>query len=516
MKKQTVICGVLLCDGTGAAPFPADLFLADDRIVKIGSGSHAGFEEIHAEGLLACPGFVDVHAHSDLSLLAAPDAFGKISQGITTEISGNCGLSPFPVTDQNREKLAHTWKNYGIELTWNDFSGYADRLEKASPAVNAALLCGHNSLRSAVLGYGDEPVTETALTEMKNLLRNMIGQGALGLSTGLLYIPGKFAKTDELQELMSVLKETDSVYATHLRNEGDTLLEALEEAISLAQHGSGKLQVSHLKTALQRNWHKIDALFDLIDRAKTAGVQVSADRYPYTYGQTNLSVILPPPYDKMPDLQITETLKNDDAACAALERDLEKEDRWDGIILSSTENLAGLTVTQAAEKMGVTPARLVVELVRKDSAGTLAAFGGMSKENMRRIIARNDVFCGTDETARPRDFSIGRSHPRGFGAFPEFLKRNLENGLPLEQIIRRMTGAPAEKFGLKDRGVLREGAFADLVLIDLKKLCARSSFADPHAPADGIEKVFVNGVLSYADGRVTARAGKVLRNVKWQ
>lgn len=514
MKKQTVICGALLCDGTGSAPFSADLFLVDDRIVKIGTGSRAGFEEIHAEGLLVCPGFVDVHAHSDLSLLAAPDAFGKISQGVTTEISGNCGLSPFPVTDRNREKLSHTWKNYGIDLTWTDFSGYADRLEKASPAVNAALLCGHNSLRSAVLGYGDEPVTETALTEMKNLLKKMIGQGALGLSTGLLYVPGKFAKTDELQELMSVLKETDALYATHLRNEGDTLLEALEEAILLAQYGSGKLQVSHLKTALQRNWHKIDALFDAIDRAKRAGVQVTADRYPYTYGQTNLSVILPPPYDRMPDARITGTLKDDDAACAALERDLEKEDRWDQIILTSTENLAGLTVTQAAEKMGVTPARLVVELVRKDSAGTLAAFGGMSEKNMTRIIARDDVFCGTDETARPRDFSIGRSHPRGFGAFPEFLKRNLENGLPLEQIIRRMTGAPAEKFGLKDRGVLREGAFADLVLIDLKKLCARSSFTDPHAPADGIEKVFVNGVLSYADGKVIARAGKVLRNAK--
>lgn len=514
MKKQTVICGALLCDGTGSAPFSADLFLADDRIVKIGTGSRAGFDEIRAEGLLVCPGFVDVHAHSDLSLLAAPDAFGKISQGVTTEISGNCGLSPFPVTDRNREKLSHTWKSYGIDLTWTDFSGYADRLEKASPAVNAALLCGHNSLRSAVLGYDDEPVTETALTEMKNLLKKMIGQGALGLSTGLLYVPGKFAKTDELQALMSVLKETDALYATHLRNEGDTLLEALEEAILLAQYGSGKLQISHLKTALQRNWHKIDALFDAIDRAKRAGVQVTADRYPYTYGQTNLSVILPPPYDRMPDARITETLKEDDAACAALERDLEKEDRWDQIILTSTNGLAGLTVTQAAKKMGVTPARLVVELVRKDSAGTLAAFGGMSEENMTRIIARDDVFCGTDETARPRDFSIGRSHPRGFGAFPEFLKRNLENGLPLGQIIRRMTGAPAEKFGLKDRGVLREGAFADLVLIDLKKLCARSRFADPHAPADGIEKVFVNGVLSYADGRVIARAGRVLRNAK--
>lgn len=514
MKKQTVICGALLCDGTGTAPYTADLFLVDDRIVKIGSGSHAGFEEIHAEGLLVCPGFVDVHAHSDLSLLAAPDAFGKISQGITTEISGNCGLSPFPVTDRNREKLAHTWKSYGIDITWTDFSGYAHRLKKASPAVNTALLCGHNSLRSAVLGYDDEPVTETALTEMKDLLRTMIGQGALGLSTGLLYVPGKFAKTGELQELMSVLKETDSLYATHLRNEGDTLLEALEEAISLALYGSGKLQVSHLKTALQRNWHKIDALFEMINRAKAAGVQVSADRYPYTCGQTNLSVILPPPYDRMPDARITETLKDDDAACAALERDLEREDRWDQIILSSTDGLAGLTVSDAAEKMGVTPARLVVELVRKDSAGTLAAFGGMSEENMRRIIARDDVFCGTDETARPRDFSIGRSHPRGFGAFPEFLKRNLENGLPPGQIIRRMTGAPAEKFGLTDRGILRVGAFADLVLIDLKKLCARSSFADPHAPADGIEKVFVNGTLSYADGKVIARAGKVLRNAK--
>ncbi len=511
MKKQTVICGGMLCDGTGTAPFSADLFLEDDRIVKIGTGSRAGYEIVHAEGCLVCPGFIDVHAHSDLSLLAAPDAFGKISQGITTEISGNCGLSPFPVTDRNREKLAHTWRNYGVDITWSDLAGYAAAFEKASPAVNAAMLCGHNSLRSAVLGYGDELLTESALAEMKALLKTMIGQGAFGLSTGLLYVPGKFAETGELQNLMSVLKETDTLYATHLRNEGDTLLEAVEEAVGLAEHGSGKLQISHLKTALKRNWHKIDALFEIIDRANADGLRVTADRYPYTRGQTNLSVILPAPYDRMPDALISERLQNDPAACAALERDLEKEERWGQIILTSTDGLAGLTVAAAAEKTGVTPAALTVSLLRNDSAGTLAAFGGMSEENMCRIIAREDVFCGTDETARPRDYSVGLSHPRGFGAFPEFLKRNLSGGLPLEQIIRRMTAAPAEKFGLKDRGFLRAGAFADLVLIDLENLCAKSSFAEPHAPAAGIEKVYVNGILSYTDGKVIARAGKLLK-----
>lgn len=512
------ITGGLICDGTGEPAFEGGLRISGDRIADVfhGAGTFSGVRTFDAKGLVLSPGFIDVHSHSDLSLLAAPEAFGKISQGITSEINGNCGLSPFPVNECNRAHLESVWAQYGEKLSWSDLAGYHAELARRRPAINAGSLCGHNTLRAFALGYGDRAAAPDDLAVMQNELARALEQGAFGLSTGLLYVPGKFSSTEELLRLMAELKASDRIYATHLRNEADTLLEALDEALFLAENGSGRLEVSHLKTAFERNWPKLDSVFACLEKARQNGLAVTADRYPYTFGQTNLSIILPPPFDRLPDADIQARLNADPAACENVLRELEKQTFWHGIILTAVpgadgDALAGMYLDEAAAKRGTTPARLTLELVKLDSPGTMAAFGGMSRDNMKRIIAKAYVCCGTDETARPADFSLGRSHPRGFGAFPEFLRLNLDSGEALESAVHRVTGLPAKIFQLNDRGILKRGAFADIVAFDPARLRPGSDFAHPHAVAQGIECVWVNGAEAYRNGRVTARAGRALK-----
>ncbi len=505
-----VIRNARVYDGLGGEPCLCDVVLEKERIHAVLPAGTAETGEItDASGLSLAPGFIDVHAHSDLTLLAAPEAFGKISQGITTEISGNCGQSFFPVTDLNREALRKQAVRYGVELEWQDFASYRKTLEKVRPAVNFSCLSGHSTLRAAVLGYENIPASPEVMETMRKYLADAFRNGCPGISTGLIYVPGKFAAKEELEQLFSVLKEYDALYATHIRSEGDGLTEALEEAVSLAQSGSGRLQVSHLKTALPRNWHKLPEVFRIIESARKKGLRVTADRYPYTYSQTSLSVILPEPYDGMTDSVIQDVLSASPEECARCQAVLEKKD-LSHVILSFTslpeyKSLLGLHTPDAAGKVKMSPAAFLMDVLKRDAARAQGAFGGMSEENMTQILGKPWVCCGTDETARPADESLGRSHPRGFGSMPEFLNR-VKEPASLAGAIRKVTSLPAEIFRLKDRGVIAPGMYADLVLFDETELAAVSDFARPHAAAKGIRRVWVNGVCAYEPG------GKIRRN----
>ena len=308
------------------------------------------------------------------------------------------------------------------------------------------------------------------------------------------------------------------IYATHLRSEGDKLEEALDEAIRLAENAALPLQISHLKTALPRNWHKLDAVLSTIETARARGVRIGADRYPYTYSQTSLSIVLGKPYDTMTDAAIKSRLQNDPAAFERARLELGKSGRdWSRVILTqsrapSAAGLAGKTVLEAAGLRGVNPAELVMKILREDAPGSMAAFGGMSEENLRRILGRDWVGCGTDEKARPPDFTFGTSHPRGFGSFPRFIRILRGLGVPMEKIVRRITAQPAAFFHLSGRGMIRPGAAADLVVFDAEKLDSEADFSSPHTPAAGIRSVYVNGAVAYDGERrqVVARPGRVL------
>lgn len=474
-------CRVLTDGGTVAAVDPGLPHSAADRSEDLG-------------GRILAPGFLDAHGHSDLALAARPEAFGKATQGVTTEIMGNCGLSAFPLTGCNREHLQELWEQYGVTLDWADFAGWRAMLAAKRAAIRAEALVGHNTLRAAVAGYGDETLSKRQLEKMKALLDRELAAGALGLSSGLLYVPGKFATPGELAELLRVVARHDKIYATHLRSEGAELLEALDETIATAREaGLKKLHISHFKTAGMANWGKLDAALERFEAAREAGLRVTVDRYPYIESMTQLGVILP---GKAGDL--------DDSALARLLADSGERARvtaelaasraagyWEMVRLVSTRapgfaGAGGRTVAALAEERKLAPAALVTELLAADATGTTAAFRGMSEENMRRILALPFCMMGSDENARPADDSIGRGHPRAFGAAARFLRLRLDAGSPVEAAVRQMTGLTAETFGLADRGLVAPGRQADLAAFDPDEIDGTADYANPHTPARGV------------------------------
>lgn len=558
-----IIKNARIADGGGGEPFTGSVVCRNGVIADVyrenrGLSDTAGLEVVDADGLLLCPGFIDPHGHSDISILVAPDAEGKLSQGITTEIYGNCGLSAFPVTKLNRDHLNELFRRYELPLTWNSFQEYEKLVRKAHPALNVATLCGHNTLRSSVMGYDARIADAREIREMRDALAKVLARGeggergdgdwekrrdgeelgesslssvspsvhqskqgggacptklierrgVLGFSTGLLYSPGNSAAREELLALGAIVAECDGVWATHLRSEGDGLLESLDEFISIGvESGCRKLHVSHLKTAGEANWCKLDGALARISQAAENEIRITADRYPYVESMTSLSVFMPSPYSDMDDSSLMKLLKTSDGFARFADTAARMpESRWSTLrIVSTSANPApavfadpaevrGKILAELADEIGLAPGEICARLLRDDAAGTTAASQGMSESNMRRILAQPFVCCCTDETARPADFSLGASHPRAYGSFPKFM-RTLMPQLPIGEIVRKMTSLPAEIFGLANRGAIAPGRAADLVLLDPDVIATSESatFADPHKKAAGIARVWVNG-----------------------
>ncbi len=511
IKNATII------DGSGLAPLSRDVLISGDFISALAESIPAHFadELIDASGLCLSPGFIDTHGHSDVSLLAAPSAEGRISQGITTEIGGNCGLSVFPVTDLNREHLQELYKTYNVNISWRGISDYAFLFNSRQPAVNFASLCGHNTLRAALGGYERKDISASALKAAGALLESILLEGAAGFSTGLLYVPGKFAEFQELADLMKALGSSGKIYATHLRSESSSLLESVDEAIELClASGTRQLHISHLKTAGKANWYKLPAL---LEKIKGAPLQISADRYPFIESMTSLSVILPEPYASMDDVSLQKLLKDETSFASLISAlgEAEKERDWDCVRFVSSssqkfESFRGETIKDISSALSLDPVVVCAEILRDSASSASAAFKGMSYDNMISILSQDFVCCGSDESARPLDYSIGRSHPRGFASMPLFLSL-LKNSIPLPEIIRRMTSLPAKLFKVQGRGLIKPGYFADLLLFDPEKFISKADFKNPHCPAEGVYKVFVNGKLAFDEGRYPERAGRFLK-----
>jgi N-acyl-D-amino-acid deacylase len=515
-----LIKNALVVDGSGAPGINADVLVEKDKIAGFGINLSAayGVEVIDADGMVLSPGFIDVHSHSDMAILAAPEALGKISQGITTEIVGNCGLSLFPVTKFNHEHLEDLYKNYGEKVTWHTIEEYSALVNHCQPAVNIASLCGHNTLRAAVAGYELEQLSGKQILKMEELLSSSIQGGATGFSSGLLYVPGKFASGDELVRLLKVLSKFHVQYATHLRSEGNMLIEAIEETISSCIAAEQKmLHISHFKAAGQRNWFKIDQAIATLENAQFKMDRISADCYPYTESMTQLSTIAPVPYDNLDDAALMKALADHKnfKKCADFLVSLPQE-RWKNIRLVSTgidklRQYCGKTFSEIRSLTKIPEWQLAAELLRDDAINTSAAFMGMSSEIVRRIAMLPYTVCGTDESARPQDYRIGRSHPRGFGAFPSFFQMNCKH-LPLETVIHKMTGMPADIFKIKGRGYIGTGACADLTLFSPEQYTSDADFTNPHSVCKGVKSVWVNGKLAYdIQQSVSGRYGKFLK-----
>jgi len=503
---------VELYDGTGKPPFMADVAVRGDKIAAVapsGTFNRTGCTVIDGRGKALVPGFVDVHTHSDSAVYRLPGADSKIMQGVTTDISGNCGTSYYLAGAKNAKDA--------LKKAYGNFSAYLDLVEKASPAVNVAHLCGHNSLRIHVMGYEDRRPTREEMRRMKELLADALNNGAAGFSSGLYYLPGKFADTEEVKELASLLKGTGKPYATHMRSESDTLLEALAEAIEIARAGDNNLEVSHFKTCFERNWGKLDRAFAMIAEARKSGMNVLEDRYPYVYSSTSLRVIVPPPFDKVSPSKLCGRLKKDAAYRAQLTEALRTKGRrdMDRILLVSSpiakhRPYFSKSMVEIGQMMGgISPQEAVVNLLASGTSPS-AAFGSMNEDNLKRILADPYVVCCSDSSIRGKNSRGG--HPRAFGSFPRFF-RIASNSCPYAEVIRRMTSLPAAKFNIRGRGVIAPGYFADLVLLDLNNYDSKADFAVVSRTPTGIEAVYVNGQLAYSPdpGVKTTRAGRVLR-----
>ena len=444
------------------------------------------------------PGFIDAHGHSDISVLADKEAFSKITQGVTCEIVGNCGLSAFPISCENFDHLTNLYSNYGVDISWESFSDYQLYLKNNASKLNIKSLVGHNTLRACVAGYDKISLSSSQLEKAKELLDTSLSCGALGLSFGLLYAPGINASSGEIIELCKVVAKHDKIVTVHLKSEGDNLIESLSEMIYFAQVAQlKKLHISHFKTAGAANFHKLDEAFELIEKASQSNINITFDRYPYIESLTQLSVTLPDKYLKVTDREITRKLQDSETRRLMLEelkaaRDF---DYWKKVRLASTTHpkyqmYAGMKISD----FSLDCASDVIEILGHNSNTALAAFSGMSKENMLRIISHPSCMAGSDGNAIPLDMKFGGCHPRAFGAIPHFIKLLFEQGISIEEAVYKCTYLPAKTFNLNDCGLLYPGAKADIVIFNPEEIDGTENFASPNTVATGIIEVLSNGI----------------------
>lgn len=516
MKKSAfLIKNARIADGGCGELFTGDVSVFGTVIDRVGRKLETlpGQRSMDAEGRLLAPGFIDSHSHSDISIIASPEAFGKISQGITTEIVGNCGLSAFPVTELNSEHLDKLYSRYNVEIDWKDLKGYSEAVNLAKPAVNIVANCGHNTLRAAIAGYEDKTLGKNEIRALDSMLRKLMGDGACGISTGFLYTPGIFADDNEKAILFKAASDLDKPYVTHLRSEGDFIIEALEDTFQFARNaGKGRIHISHLKTAGKKNWSKIDDVFKTFAKYQKKDLNITADRYPYTESMTGLSAFLPEPYKSMDDVKLQKYLINKLNMADFINKiDGKDAGHINNLRLVSCGNpelkeFEGKTLTEISSLINMSVGTLTGLILRYDVSSAMASSKGMCIGNMKRILESDIVCCGTDETARPLSYEFGRSHPRGFASFPKFFNiLHREIGIP--ETIRKMTSLSARIFNIRGRGRILPNYFADLVLLNPDHYNSHADFANPHEMSKGVVKVWVNGVESFSDGKVVGRGG---------
>lgn len=521
IKNGTVI------DGTGMRRQNIDIAIRDDKIAFMDRPIPPNETPcIDAQGLIVAPGFIDIHSHSDFLWLARPESDSKIHDGVTTEICGNCGLSAFPLRGKLLERRAQGLARYGIVPTWQSATEFYDTIEKGKSSINRAFLVGHGNIRACTLEYENREPDPCERTHMGRDLEEAMEAGAFGMSTGLIYPPGCYANLHEITEMCKTVNKYGGFYATHIRNEGDTLEEALSEAIEISKRSGVRLQVSHLKTSGRKNWHKIKDIEMIIDRARDEGIDLTCDRYPYLAAATDLDVILPHwVYEGGTEKEIQRLKDPNTRRRIAREISQEYDDAtWHEIMISSVCHkrnkwMEGKRISEIAELLNTPPLETIFDLLIEEDTRVDIFLFSMCKENLETILGWDYVFVGSDSALRANQGVLheGKPHPRSYGTFSRVLRKFcLESQLMSEEkAIQKMTGLPAEKVGLDRRGLIKEGYFADITIIDPGKVTDKSTFAEPHQYSEGIEYVLVNGKITIAGGRHNGTTrGRILRKYK--
>jgi len=504
-------------DGTGAPGVEADVAVVGDRIQAVGRIPETGVLEIDLGGKALAPGFIDIHTHADRPLLDVPRAEHRILQGITLEVGGQCGGSPGPMGEEGARTAAERYREmYGVEVDLRELGGFFRALERIPTSVNSASMIGHGTVRGLVVGSEDRPATAEELSRMRAMVAEGLAQGAVGFSTGLEYTPSGFASKGELVELSKALRGTGYPYASHMRNEDDGVMAAVEEALHIGKVAGVPVQISHLKAQGERNWWKADVILGLLDNAREAGVDVHFDRYPYVAYSTGLTNLFPSSARSggtqafLDRLRDPEELPALEAYCRGKIAQLGS---WDSVLISRTRTsknawIRGKRLGEAAREVGEDPFALTLRLMFEEN-GSVGMIGfGMSEENTANMLAHPLGMVCSDGSVYPAD-STGSPHPRSYGTFPRVLGHYVrEKGvMPLESAIHKMTGLPARKIQLADRGVIRPGAFADMVAFDPDTVKDEATFTNPKQYPTGIDTVVVNGVVTVRGGEMTGELG---------
>lgn len=520
-----ILVGGLVYDGSGAEGVASDLGIKAGRIAAIGDlKDRAAKRKLEVSGLALAPGFIDFHSHSDDELLLAGEAQSKIRQGVTTEVLGQDGGSMAPMNEKMTMQLVDRLKErFGLEVAWRDFAGYFRNLEHRGLLTNCLSMVGQGTLREIVVGEDDRPATPSEIEKMKQLVQEAFAQGAYGVSSGLEYTPGSFATTEEIIELCKSMNGR-GIYSTHMRNEDDTLLEAIDEAIRIAREAGVALNISHIKASGQRNWHKQAEMMAKLEAARASGMQVTCDRYPYVAYNTGLSSLFPlwsrdggseKFVARLQDAALQEKLR------AEVWHEAEKIGGWRSVMISSLtkhprrSELEGKTFEEIAAT-GVDPMSTLFELViTEEGGGNMIGFA-MSEEDTAALLAHPHCMPASDGSALGVEGRLrrGNPHPRSFGTFPRVLGKYVREDkiMTLAEAIRKMSALPADTLGLKDRGYLRVGYWADVVAFDPSAVADRATWSNPFQYPAGIPYVLVNGETVLAEDKLTGKLmGKVLR-----
>lgn len=527
--KRVLIQGAEIVDGSGRKKYSADVAIAGDFIEEIGriSPRNCSYDEIvDARGLTMTPGFIDMHSHSDLMQMLKPKASAKIRQGITTELLGQDGLGLAPLTDgwidMYRRHVSGLLGDSRIDWSWRSFSEYLTRLESCGTATNLAALISHGPLRIAVSGMDERPATEAEIERMCEMAAESFAAGAFGFSTGLIYSPCIFAQTAELDALAAETAKADGIFVVHVRNERGLVAESIGEIFDLARKTGVTPHISHLKVIGRENWGTSNQLLQLFDAAVDEGIDASFDQYPYPAGSTMLSILIPPHAHAGGTAKLVERLQDPlmrQRLAVEMQEGLPGWENiataagWEGILITGIEEgpnkrWEGSSLAEIAKAWKLSPQEAVFELLLQENLQVSMVNFSISEADVANILKHERGMLGTD------GLLLGKPHPRAYASTARILDKYVrqEKVLSLESAVARMTGRPAMRLGLADRGMVRLGAKADLVLFDAAQIKETNSFIDPCRHPEGIEYVFVNGVAAVKNGEETGDlAGRVLR-----
>jgi len=510
-------------DGSGNTWFKADVGVVGDMIEAVGDlhSAQTG-RKVNAVRHIVAPGFMDIHSHSDVPLLVDPRGESKVYQGITVEVVGNCGNSAAPM---NNDVKAHKEK-YGrgnvpddFEFDWVSMKDYFDRVDRQGVSFNVATWVGHGTVRQNVMGYDDREPTDVELRKMKKLVDDSMGDGAYGMSTGLIYPPSVYGKTPEIIELAKVSAKHGGLYASHIRGEENTsLISAVKEAIEIGEKAELPVQIAHFKASGKKAWGMVKQSLALVEEARARGVDVTYDQYPYIASSTGLAAIIPHWAHEGGPEKMMERLRDPELR-KRMAREQRMERDWDGVLVVFAKNnpqYNGKTIAEIAKEQGKKPHDAACDLLLAENTQVPSVMFGMNEEDVKYVMRSPIGMVGSDGSAISPNgiLGVGKPHPRYYGTFPRVLGKYAreEKVITMEEAVRKMTSAPAQRLGLKDRGLLREGYKADIVVFNPETVKDEATFADPHRFPTGMPYVVCNGVFTIDKGKHTGKLpGRTLR-----